>query len=66
MEMSACQLTGSYIRLSNNPMLFFFFRRRFFPVKLIYNILDGMSYNKLNVLHWHLSDFCRFSVESKL
>jgi len=40
--------------------------RRYFPLELLYNILDGMSFVKLNVLHFHLSDWCRFSVESKL
>ncbi|EDO29436.1 predicted protein [Nematostella vectensis] len=40
--------------------------RRFFPMDLLYNTLDAMSYVKLNVLHFHLSDLCRFSVESKL
>ncbi len=28
------------------------------------NLLDTMSYNKMNVLHLHASDLCRFSVES--
>ncbi|XP_068715024.1 uncharacterized protein [Montipora foliosa] len=40
--------------------------RRYFPVELLYNILDGMSYVKLNVFHLHILDWCRFSVESKL
>eukprot|EP00123_Amoebidium_parasiticum_P014621 comp22576_c0_seq1/m.34484 comp22576_c0_seq1/g.34484 ORF comp22576_c0_seq1/g.34484 comp22576_c0_seq1/m.34484 type:complete len:545 (-) comp22576_c0_seq1:657-2291(-) len=38
--------------------------RRFFPVSTVKNVLDGMQYSKLNVLHWHLSDFCRFAVQS--
>lgn len=41
-------------------------RRRYFPLELLYNILDGMSSVKLNVFHFHFVDFCRFSVESKL
>ena len=40
--------------------------RRFFPMPLIYNLLDTMSYVKMNVLHLHASDFCRFGVESKI
>ncbi|KAL9959394.1 hypothetical protein ACROYT_G032716 [Oculina patagonica] len=40
--------------------------RRYFPLELLYNILNGMSSVKLNVLHFHFVDFCRFSVESKL
>lgn len=34
--------------------------RRFFPVPLVENLLDTMVVLKLNVLHFHLSDFCRF------
>ena len=40
--------------------------RRFFPVPLLHNLLDTMAAVKLNVLHLHASDFCRWSVESKL
>ena len=40
--------------------------RRFHPVPLVKNFLDGMAVVKLNVLHFHLSDQCRFAVESKL
>eukprot|EP00040_Diaphanoeca_grandis_P022439 m.120539 g.120539 ORF g.120539 m.120539 type:complete len:571 (-) comp28809_c0_seq2:2399-4111(-) len=40
--------------------------RRFAPLKLLFNIIDTMAAVKLNVLHLHASDFCRFSVESKL
>ena len=39
-------------------------RRRFFPVVLVENLLDAMSYLKMNVLHFHFSDLCQFSVES--
>jgi len=38
--------------------------RRFFPLPLLKNLLDTMSYAKLNVLHLHASDYCRWSVES--
>jgi hexosaminidase len=40
--------------------------RRFFPMGLILNIFDSMAAAKLNVLHLHASDECRWSVESKL
>ena len=30
------------------------------------DLMTTMSANKLNVLHLHASDFCRFGVESKL
>ena len=40
--------------------------RRFFPVPLVENLLDTMAAVKLNVLHLHASDYCRWSVESKL
>lgn len=39
--------------------------RRFFPVSMVKNLLDTMAAIKLNVLHFHLSDHCRFAVESK-
>merc|ERR1712137_259019 len=40
--------------------------RRFFPVPLVKNILDTMATVKMNVLHLHASDHCRFAVESKV
>ena len=40
--------------------------RRFFPVDLVKNLLDTMAAVKMNVLHLHASDMCRFGVESKL
>ena len=33
-------------------------------MKLVENLLDAMSYLKMNVLHLHFSDLCQFSVES--
>jgi hexosaminidase len=39
--------------------------RRFIPVPLVRNLLDTMAAVKLNVLHLHASDMCRFGVESK-
>ena len=40
--------------------------RRFWPVPLVKNVLDTMAAVKLNVLHLHASDHCRWGVESKL
>ena len=39
--------------------------RRFVPVDTLQNILTTMSAVKMNVLHLHASDMCRFGVESK-
>jgi hexosaminidase len=39
--------------------------RRFFPLPLVKNLMDTMAGNKMNVLHLHASDMCRFGVESK-
>ena len=39
--------------------------RRFIPVPVVEDILSTMAANKLNVLHLHASDHCRFGVESK-
>ena len=40
--------------------------KRFAPMPLIYSLLDTMSYMKMNVLHLHATDVCRFGVESKI
>ena len=40
--------------------------RRFFPVSLLENLMETMSQVKMNVLHIHASDYCRWSVESKI
>ena len=40
--------------------------RRFSPVSLVENLLDSMAASKMNVLHFHLSDYCRWAVESLL
>lgn len=37
--------------------------RHFQPVKIIKEVLDAMSYAKLNVLHWHLVDEEAFPLE---
>merc|ERR1711957_252942 len=38
----------------------------FWPVALVKNVINVMSFDKMNVLHLHASDMCRFGVESKL
>jgi len=40
--------------------------RRFWPVSVLRNVIDVMSMSKMNVLHLHASDMCRWGVESKL
>lgn len=45
-------------------LLFLFWR--FVPIPLLENIVTTMAAVKMNVLHLHASDFCRFSVESKI
>lgn len=39
--------------------------RHFIPLNVIKRNLDGMEAVKMNVLHWHLSDYQGFRVESK-
>lgn len=39
--------------------------RRFWPVDLLKDVLLTMSFVKMNVLHLHAVDFCRFGIESK-
>ena len=64
-------LPGSGIEITDSPQndwrgLMIDTGRRFFPVDTVENLLDVMGIVKLNVLHLHASDHCRFSVESKL
>jgi N-acetyl-beta-hexosaminidase len=58
-------LTASSVRISDSPDhvwrgLLVDAGRRFAPVPLLHNILDTMAAAKLNVLHLHASDVCRF------
>ena len=39
--------------------------RHFLPVDAIKRHVDAMSYNKLNLLHWHLVDFQSFPFVSQ-
>jgi len=38
--------------------------QRFIPVPLLETFLLGMAHARLNILHLHLSEFCRFSMQS--
>ena len=40
--------------------------RRFWPLPLLRNVIDVMAMSKMNVLHLHASDMCRWAVESTL
>jgi len=37
--------------------------RNFMPIDVIKNVINGMSFNKLNVFHWHLSDTQSFPLQ---
>jgi hexosaminidase len=39
--------------------------QRFITPALLKTFLDGMEIARLNVLHFHLSEFCRYAIESK-
>ncbi|KAJ2646036.1 Glucosamine-6-phosphate isomerase (Glucosamine-6-phosphate deaminase) (GNPDA) (GlcN6P deaminase) [Coemansia sp. RSA 1250] len=39
--------------------------RNYYPVSLLKHTLDAMSYNKINVLHWHVVDAQSWPIESK-
>jgi len=30
--------------------------RHFYPINILQNVINGMMYSKLNILHFHLSD----------
>jgi len=39
--------------------------RNFIPVPALKRLIDGLSYNKLNFFHWHITDSHSFPFESK-
>lgn len=39
--------------------------RNFISVKTLKRLIDGMSYNKLNMFHWHITDTHSFPFYSK-
>ncbi|KAH9598019.1 Glycoside hydrolase family 20 [Trypanosoma melophagium] len=39
--------------------------RHFYPVPVLKQIIDSLTYAKLNVLHWHITDAHSFPMESK-
>ena len=69
MLLHACTHTGTLVRrreVVNCMCMVYVCRRRFLPKELLLNFLDAMSYVKMNVFHWHLSDYCIYSIESKV
>ncbi len=38
--------------------------RRFWPLSLLKQTIDGLSAFKMNVLHYHFTDNCRFAIQS--
>ena len=39
--------------------------RNFFSVEILKRVIDGLSYNKMNVFHWHITDSHSFPLEIK-
>lgn len=40
--------------------------RHFIPIKTLQKNIDLIAQNKMNVLHWHLTDDASFSIESTI
>jgi len=60
---------GSGLSISDSPSyphraLMIDTGRRFVPLPTIKQNIDAMAANKLNVLHLHFADWCRFAIES--
>jgi hexosaminidase len=70
-EQGGAHLQHDSVRIEDSPSfawrgLMIDAGRRFFPMPAVANLLDTMLAVKLNVLHLHASDECRWGVESKL
>ena len=68
---SSVEITENHIEITDAPDyvwrgLMVDAGRRFFPMDTLTDLMTTMVANKLNVLHLHASDYCRFGVESKL
>ena len=37
--------------------------KHFLPMKILKETIDAMMYNKMNVLHWHLTDDDSFPLQ---
>ena len=37
--------------------------RNYFPMRILRKVVDGLSYNKMNVFHWHITDSHSFPLE---
>jgi hexosaminidase len=40
--------------------------RHFLPVPHLLHVIDALSYNKLNLMHWHIVDSCAFPCGSQV
>ncbi|KAJ2783888.1 Glucosamine-6-phosphate isomerase (Glucosamine-6-phosphate deaminase) (GNPDA) (GlcN6P deaminase) [Coemansia javaensis] len=63
-------ITGTPVHIEDQPVLahrgvMLDTARNYYPVADIKRTLDAMSYNKLNVFHWHIVDAQSWPVESR-
>ena len=61
MNFKDCLIRGIPIMISDEPKynwrgLMVDTSRDYIPVKLIYETIDALMYNKMNILHWHIID----------